>query len=89
MNAGGAGVGVTHACDLDGAKDGLQQTSVPATVRVHDGSCALDDPQGEADIAVAALLNVGLEQQALHLTPPVLLRGLDLVQRELQSGRSG
>jgi len=49
----------------------------------------LDDPQGGADIAVATLLDVGLEEQALHLTSPGLLLALDLVQGELAGGRSG
>jgi hypothetical protein len=49
----------------------------------------LDDPEGWAHIAVASLLNVGLEEQSLHLTSPVLLLALDLVQGQLQSGRSG
>jgi len=45
MDAGGAGVRIAHARDLDGIKDNLQQASVQAT-GVHDGLCALDDPQG-------------------------------------------
>jgi len=49
-------------CDLDGAKDGLQQTSVRATVGVHHRFRALDDPESRAHIAVAWLLNVGLEE---------------------------
>ena len=44
MDAGGAGVRVAHASDLDGAKDGLQQTRVQATVGVHHKLSALDDP---------------------------------------------
>ena len=62
MDAGGAGVGVAHARDLDGAKDGLQQASVRATVGVHLQLRALDDPESRAHIAVAWLLNVGLEE---------------------------
>jgi hypothetical protein len=40
--------------------------------------------QGGADIAVAALLEVCLEEQALDLAAPGLLLGLDPVQRELE-----
>jgi hypothetical protein len=49
----------------------------------------MDDPQGGAHIAVASVLDVGLEEQSLHLTSFVLLLALDLMQGKLQSGRGG
>ena len=40
-------------------------------------------------ITVPALLQVGLEEQTLHLPAPVLLLGLNLVQGELQGAAGG
>ncbi len=59
------------------------------TVGVNGWLYALDDPQGGAHISVAALLDMGLEEQSLQLASRVLLRALDLVQGELQGGRGG
>ena len=42
------------------------------------------DGKRGADVSIAALLQVGLEQQALHLAALVVLLGLDLVEGQLQ-----
>jgi hypothetical protein len=42
------------------------------------------DAQGRSHISLAAVLQVGLEQQSLHLAAPVLLLALNLVEGEVQ-----
>jgi hypothetical protein len=46
----------------------------------------LREEQGQSDVSIAALLQVGLEEQALDLAALVLLLGLDLVKGELEDG---
>jgi hypothetical protein len=47
----------------------------------------LPDTQSGTHVSTASTLQVRLKQQALHLAAFGLLLALDLVQRELQSGR--
>jgi hypothetical protein len=42
--------------------------------------------QGRTHISVATILQVGLEQEALHLAAFGLLLGLDVMERELEGG---
>jgi len=51
----------------------------------HLAAC-LGDAQRRAHISVAAELEMGLKQQALHLTPFGLLLRLNLMEREVQGG---
>jgi len=50
---------------------------------VDDLAIWLMEVQRWSDISVAALLQVGLEEQALHLAAFGVLLGLDLVERKL------
>jgi hypothetical protein len=45
------------------------------------------DAQGRADITVAALLDMRLEEQSLQVTSLELLLALDLMKGKLQGGR--
>ncbi len=47
------------------------------------------DQQGRTDISVAALLQVGLQQQALHFPAFVQLLRLDVVEGEAQGAGGG
>ena len=78
---------VTDAVNVDGAKDGLQGPALETAVSVEEGGGLFCDTQGGADITVAALLDVSLEEQTLQVTPLELLLALDLMQGELQGGR--
>src|SRR5207249_5248936 len=78
---------VTDAVDVDGAKDGLQSPALETAMSVEEGGLFCDT-QGRADITVAALLNVSLEEQSLQVTSLELLLALDLMQGKLQ-GRRG
>jgi hypothetical protein len=53
-------------------------------VRVKRRSVGLFQLQGRPDISVAALLQMGLEEQTLDLAAFYLLLGFDLVKRELE-----
>ena len=87
MEALGAGSGVAQARDVDRAEDGLQPAGVQPPVGVQDWPDALVNPQGEAHRSLTSLLDVRLEEQALHLAPFLLLLALDLMQGELQGLR--
>jgi hypothetical protein len=60
---------------------------VQPPVGVQDRPEALADPQGEARRSMTSLLEVRLQEQALHLAPFMLLLALDLMQGELQGLR--
>src|SRR5229473_8046757 len=77
---------VTDAVDVDGAKDGLQSPALETAMSVEEGGLFCDT-QGLADITIAALLDVSLEEQTLQVTSLELLLALDLMQGELQGGR--
>jgi hypothetical protein len=79
MDALGAGPGVAHARNVDGAKDGLQPTCVQPPAGVQHWPEAVVNPQGEAHRSMTSLLDVRLQEQALHLAPLMLLLALDLV----------
>jgi hypothetical protein len=53
-------------------------------MRVEYLTVLLLELQGRSDISVAAVLEVGLEEQALDLAAFGLLERLDLVERELE-----
>jgi len=87
MDALGARPGVTHARNVDGAKDGLQPSCVQPPVGVQHWPEVLVNLEGEAHRSLAWLLDVRLEEQALHLAPFMLLLALDRMQGELQGLR--
>jgi hypothetical protein len=53
-------------------------------VRVEHRAVGQLQLQGRTDISVAAMLQMGLEEQALDLAAFDLLLGFDLVERELE-----
>jgi len=88
MDARGAGPGVAQPPEVDGSKDGFQSAWVQPSVGVQMGlPGAFVDAQGEAHRSWTSLLEVHLEEQALHFAPFLLLLALDLVQGELQGRR--
>jgi hypothetical protein len=74
---------ITDAVDVDETKDCLQGPALETAVVVEERGGLFCDPQGRADITVAALLDVNLEEQTLQVTTLVLLLALDLMQWEL------
>jgi hypothetical protein len=88
IDAGCARPGVAHANNLYRAKDGFQGAGAEATMGVPGCAILLLHTQGGAHISLAAVFEVGLKQQTLHLTASVLLPALNLVEGELQ-GRAG
>jgi hypothetical protein len=78
---------VTDTVDVDGAKDCLQSPALATAVGVEEGGGLFCDAQGRADITVAALLDVRLEEQSLQVTSLELLLPLDLMKGKLQSRR--
>jgi hypothetical protein len=82
--AGCAGAGVTHANQFDGSKDGGEGAGAQPAVGVETVVGWPLDAQCGSDISIAAMLQVGLEEQALHLTAFGLLQRLDLVEGELE-----
>ena len=82
---GRAGAGVAHADEFHGSKDGGERAGAQTAMRVeHRSPSGCWSMQGRPDISVAALLQMGLEEQALHLAAFGLLLGLDLVEGELE-----
>jgi len=55
-------------------------------MRVEHRSVLLLELQSGSHISIAALLQVGLEEQALDLAALGMLLGLDLMERELEGG---
>jgi len=86
MDAANPASAVTDAVDVDGAKDCLQGPALETAVSLEEGGGLFCDTQGGADITVAALLDVSLEEQTLQVTPLELLLALDLMQGKLQGG---
>lgn len=70
---------ITHAVNVDGAKDCLQSAALETAVRVKGSGGVCGDAQGRADIPIASLLDVSLEKQSVQLASAVLLLMLDLV----------
>jgi hypothetical protein len=70
---------ITDAVNVDGAKDGFQRASLETAVGVKGSGGVCGDAQGSADIPVAPLLDVSLEEQSVQLASAVLLLELDLV----------
>ena len=83
-DAGRAGAGVAHADEFDGSKDGGERAGAQPAMRVEQLAVCLFELQGGSHISVAAMLQMGLEEQALDLAAFVLLLGLDLVEGELE-----
>ena len=79
MDALGARPGVAHARDVNATEDGLQPACVQSPVGVQHWPEALVNPQGEAHHSMTSLLDVRLEEQALHLAPFMFLLALDLM----------
>ena len=80
-NAWSAGPGVAHTDEFHGSKDGGQGSVAQTAVRVNRRAVGLYQLQGRPDISVAAMLQMGLEEQALDLAAFDLLLGFDLVER--------
>jgi hypothetical protein len=76
-------VGIAHADDLHRSKDGFEGAGAEPTMGVQHFAGLLFDAQRRSHISVAAVLQVSLEQQALHLAAFGLLLRLDLVEGEL------
>jgi hypothetical protein len=70
---------IARAENVEGAKDGLQPAALKTAVSVKVGGGVCGDAQGSAHIAVAPLLDVSLEKQAVQLSSAELLLELDLV----------
>jgi hypothetical protein len=87
MNAASPVSTVTDAVDVDGTKDCLQGPALETAVVVEERGGLFCDAQGRADITVAALLDMSLEEQTLQVTSLVLLLALDLMEGKLQGGR--
>jgi hypothetical protein len=77
---------VTDAVDVNGAKDGLQGPAPKTAVGVDEGGGLFCDAPSRADITVAPLLDVSLEEQSLQVTSLELLLALDLMKGKLQGG---
>jgi hypothetical protein len=88
-DTGHAWAGVAHANQFDGPKDGSKRTGAQPSVRVSDLATLLPEVKSGTHIPVAALLQVSLKKQALHLPSTVLLPGLDLVEGKLQGAAGG
>lgn len=88
-DAGPAGAGVAHADEFHGSKDGGQRAGAKPAMGIDLVAVLLMEAQGGSDIPVAALLQVGLEEQALDLAALGVLLGLDLVKGKLESTGGG
>ena len=84
-DTGYATLGIAHADKLDGSKDGGKRAGAQPSVRVGHLAALLPEVQCGSHISVAALLQVCLKKQALHLAALGLLLTLDLVEGEVQS----
>jgi len=73
-------------CKVGSAK-GSTGPKIVFNRRVCSGRRSWLTCQGEAHRSLASLLDVRLEEQALHLAPFMLLLALDLMQGELQGLR--
>jgi hypothetical protein len=83
-------MGVAEALDLYRPKDSGDGAGAAAAVGVTLGDAiGTRDGQGRAGIAVAALVQVRLQQQALHLAAARVLFGFDRVEGQLGSGLGG
>jgi hypothetical protein len=69
---------------MDRPEQGDEGAASQSAVCIEEFTTGAGDAQGGADIAIAALFEVGLEEQALDLAAAGLLLGLDPVQRELE-----
>jgi hypothetical protein len=72
--------------NLHWTEDRFQTTSAEAAMGVQQLAGRLRNTQRGSHISVAAELEMGLKQQALHLAPPDLLLRFNLVQGKLQGG---
>jgi hypothetical protein len=78
-----------HTDEFDSSKDGGKQAGPQPPVRVSHLAVLLPKVQGRSHISVAALLQVCLRKQALHLPAFGLLLTFDLVERELKCAAGG
>jgi hypothetical protein len=78
-DAGAARAGVTHADEFNGSKDRSQRAGAQPPMGVEQFAVLLLEVQRGTHIPIAALLQVGLEKQALHLAASGLLLALNLV----------
>jgi hypothetical protein len=70
---------------LDGPEDGGDGSGAQVAVRIEHLTIWLLEFQGGSHISIAALLQVGLQEETLQFASFGLLLELDLVQRELES----
>ena len=66
-DAGPAGTGVAHTDEFDGSKDGGQGSGAQTAVRVEHHAVWQLELQSRPHISVMAMLQMGLEEQALDL----------------------
>ena len=83
-DAGRAGAGVAHAEEFHRSEDGGERTGAKPAMGIEYLAVWRLEAQGEPHISVTAKLQVGLEEQALHLAAFGLLLGLDLVEGQLE-----
>ncbi|MGD0774315.1 MAG: hypothetical protein ABSC05_15990 [Candidatus Solibacter sp.] len=88
-DAGRAGAGVAHADEFHGSEDGGERAGAQSAMGVERVPVLLVEAQGRSNIAVAAMLQVGLEEQAVHFAAFGLLLGFDLVEGQLESTGGG
>lgn len=84
-DAGRTGAGVAHADECHGSEDGGERAGAQSAMGVEHVPVLLVEAQGGSNIAVAAMLQVGLEEQAVHLAAFGLLLRLDLVEGQWES----
>jgi hypothetical protein len=88
-DAGQARLGIAHADKLDGSKDGSKRAGAQSSVRAGHLAVLPPEVQGWPHISVAALLQVCLKKQSLHLATFDLLLALNLVEGELKGTAGG
>jgi len=84
-----AGTGVAHADEFDGSKNRGERAGAQPPMGVEQLAVLLLEVKRRPHISVAALLQVSLEKQALHLAAFGLLLTLNLVQGELHDTTGG
>jgi len=82
IDAGRTVAGIAHADDLYRPKDGFQRARAETAMRVQHFAGFLLNAECRSDISIAALLQMRLKQQTLHLAAFGLLLSLNVVERE-------
>jgi hypothetical protein len=86
VNAGGAVAAVPDPVDVDGAKDGPQSTPLKPAVVPEGRSGPGGDLESGANVTVATLLHMSLQEEALQIAAFVLLLLLDQMEWEMAHG---